>query len=170
MAVLVLARVVAIVVLLTSGVEDPFSILGGDARRYEVIIDSEGTPYRDFEVEYPPVTLFVIEALGGGNGVVEEVPFEGNLALLARLAALQLAFELAIAGLLAWGWNRRTGIAYLILGTIVNFAFSSADIVTVFAASAVMRRLRTSGRGQQIVRYVGGSILIGLGAKLAVDR
>ncbi len=144
-AVLVVARVVAIVVLLTSGVEDPFSILGGDARRYEVIIDSEGTPYRDFEVEYPPVTLFVIEALGGGNGVVEEVPFEGNLALLARLAALQLAFELAIAGLLAWGWNRRTGIAYLILGTpfiVFPFPYVRIDLLTVLLAVAGLALLR----------------------------
>lgn len=61
-------------------------------------------------------------------------------------------------------------LQFLILGTIVNFVFSSADIMTVFAASVVMRRLRASAPGQRIVRYVGGSILIGLGAKLAVDR
>ncbi len=163
-AVLVVARVVAIVVLLTSGVEDPFSILGGDARRYEVIIDSEGTPYRDFEVEYPPVTLFVIEALGGGNGVVEEVPFEGNLALLARLAALQLAFELAIAGLLAWGWNRRTGIAYLILGTpfiVFPFPYVRIDLLTVLLAVAGLALLR---KGYE--RAGGAGLAIAVLAKL----
>ncbi|MDJ1158390.1 LysE family translocator [Chelatococcus sp. SYSU_G07232] len=61
-------------------------------------------------------------------------------------------------------------LQFLVLGTIVNFSFSSADIVTVFAASAVMGRLRRDGPGQRIVRYAGGSILIGLGAKLASDR
>lgn len=59
---------------------------------------------------------------------------------------------------------------FLILGTIVNFAFSSADIVTVLAASAMMRRLRSGGTGQRILRYAGGSVLIGLGARLGLER
>lgn len=134
---LVLVRVIAIVLLLTSGVEDEHSILGGDARRYEVILDSEGTPYQDFEVEYPPVTLGLIHLLGGGNGVVEDEPVEGSLAHLTRLAVVQLGFELATAALLAWGWNRRTGIAYLILGTpfvAFPFPYVRVDLFTVFLA------------------------------------
>jgi threonine/homoserine/homoserine lactone efflux protein len=59
---------------------------------------------------------------------------------------------------------------FLILGTIVNFAFSSADIVTVLAASAMVRRLRSGGTGQRILRYAGGSVLIGLGARLGLER
>ena len=55
--VLVLARLVSIVAVLQSGQEEEFSILGGDARRYAVILDEEGTPYRDFDVEYPPLAL-----------------------------------------------------------------------------------------------------------------
>jgi threonine/homoserine/homoserine lactone efflux protein len=62
------------------------------------------------------------------------------------------------------------GLQFLILGTIVNLAFSSADLVTVFAASAVMHRLRSDGIGRRLVRYGGGSILVGLGARLALDR
>jgi len=61
-------------------------------------------------------------------------------------------------------------LQFLILGTIVNFAFSSADIVTVFATSTVMKKLRSDGMGQRLVRLFGGSILIGLGVKLATDR
>lgn len=61
-------------------------------------------------------------------------------------------------------------LQFLILGIIVNLAFSSADIVTVLAASAVMARLRRSGRGQRLFRYLGGSVLIGLGVRLAADR
>jgi threonine/homoserine/homoserine lactone efflux protein len=61
-------------------------------------------------------------------------------------------------------------LQFLILGTIVNFAFSSADIVTVLATSTVMRRLRSDGPGLKFVRLFGGSILIGLGVKLAADR
>ena len=58
----------------------------------------------------------------------------------------------------------------LILGTIVNFAFSSADIVVIVLASAAMVRLKTSGMAQRVARAIGGTILIGLGARLAVER
>jgi threonine/homoserine/homoserine lactone efflux protein len=61
-------------------------------------------------------------------------------------------------------------LQFLILGTIVNVAFSSADIVTVLAASTVLRKLRSDAFGQKLIRVVGGSILIGLGVKLATDR
>lgn len=59
---------------------------------------------------------------------------------------------------------------FLILGTIVNFAFSSADVVTVFAASTMMSKLRGDGFGRKLIRLAGGSVLIGLGARLALDR
>jgi threonine/homoserine/homoserine lactone efflux protein len=61
-------------------------------------------------------------------------------------------------------------LQFLLLGTIVNFAFSSADVVTVLATSTVMRKLRSGGWGAKLVRLGGGSILIGLGVKLAADR
>jgi threonine/homoserine/homoserine lactone efflux protein len=61
-------------------------------------------------------------------------------------------------------------LQFLILGTIVNFAFSSADVVTVLATSTVMGKLRSDGFGQKLIRLFGGSILIGLGVKLATDR
>ncbi|MET0605105.1 MAG: LysE family translocator [Beijerinckiaceae bacterium] len=61
-------------------------------------------------------------------------------------------------------------LQFLILGVIVNFAFTSADIVTVFAASAVMGRLKRDGGALKLFRVAGGSLLMGLGAKLALDR
>lgn len=59
---------------------------------------------------------------------------------------------------------------FLVLGTIVNFAFSSADVITALAASTVMHKLRGGGVGHKLVRLGGGSILVGLGARLALDR
>ena len=59
---------------------------------------------------------------------------------------------------------------FLILGTIVNFAFSSADLVTVFGASLVMRRMKASRAGFALGRWLGGSMMIGLGVKLAADK
>lgn len=58
----------------------------------------------------------------------------------------------------------------LILGVIVNLAFSSADLVTVFAASAVVRRLKKSGTAERFARWIGGGLLIGLGIKLGFDK
>ncbi len=61
-------------------------------------------------------------------------------------------------------------LQFLILGMIVNFAFSSADLVTVFTATAVMHRLRRSGAAERGARWLGGGLLIGLGAKLGLDK
>lgn len=61
-------------------------------------------------------------------------------------------------------------LQFLILGVIVNFAFSSADLVTAFTASAVMSRLRKSGAAEKVARWLGGGLLIGLGIKLGMDK
>lgn len=59
---------------------------------------------------------------------------------------------------------------FLILGTIVNFAFSSADLVTVFGATLVMKTMKASRAGFALGRWLGGSMMIGLGVKLATDK
>ncbi|WP_162529957.1 LysE family translocator [Stappia sp. BW2] len=59
---------------------------------------------------------------------------------------------------------------FLILGTIVNCAFTSADIITVLFASEVKKRLTKTSRFQSLTRWLGGSLLVGLGLKLATDR
>ena len=59
---------------------------------------------------------------------------------------------------------------FLILGTIVNFAFSSADFVTVLGASAVVRTMKATKAGFAFGRWLGGSLMIGLGLKLATDK
>ncbi|MGB3500235.1 MAG: LysE family translocator [Mesorhizobium sp.] len=59
---------------------------------------------------------------------------------------------------------------FLILGTIVNLLFSSADLVCVFLAGAVMNRLRGSSSVQRISQRTGGAVLVGLGAHLALQR
>lgn len=128
-AVLVAVRVVAIVWLLGSGVESEHSVLGGDARRYEAILNADGTPYRDFPVEYPPITLAFTHLIDGPD----------TLSTLARLAVSQLALELAVAGVVAWAWGRRTGVAYLVLGTpmaFFPFPYVRIDLVSVFLAVA----------------------------------
>ena len=57
-----------------------------------------------------------------------------------------------------------------VLGVVTLAAFTSADIVTVFAASAVAARAKAGGWVQRGLKWLGGSILIGLGGKLALDN
>lgn len=59
---------------------------------------------------------------------------------------------------------------FLILGVVVNLAFSSADLVTVLGASFVAAAMKRAGAGFGIGRWIGGSLMIGLGLKLATDR
>ncbi len=61
-------------------------------------------------------------------------------------------------------------IQFLILGTVVNLAFSSADLVCILLAATLVKRLRNGGWGERLARWTGGALLIGLGARLAFDR
>jgi threonine/homoserine/homoserine lactone efflux protein len=61
-------------------------------------------------------------------------------------------------------------LQFVILGTIVNLMFSSADIVCVFLAGAVMTRLRQSGYARRMVQRAGGAVLVGLGAHIVLQR
>lgn len=66
------------------------------------------------------------------------------------------------AGLPAW-------LQFLILGTIVNLAFSSVDLVAVSLAHRIVGRVKQSLRGQRIALWIGGSILAGLGLRLGLE-
>jgi threonine/homoserine/homoserine lactone efflux protein len=48
--------------------------------------------------------------------------------------------------------------------------FSSADIVCVVLAGAVITRLRRSSHAQRLMQRAGGAILVGLGAHLAFQK
>ncbi|MFB9270246.1 LysE family translocator [Bradyrhizobium erythrophlei] len=57
-----------------------------------------------------------------------------------------------------------------LLGTTVNLTFSLVDVVCVCFASAVMAKLERSRSSRRIMQRIGGGILVGLGARLALDR
>ena len=61
-------------------------------------------------------------------------------------------------------------LQFVILGTVVNAMFSSADVVCVMLASAVLSKLRSSDRAQRLMRRTGGALLVGLGTHLALQR
>ncbi|WP_334145004.1 glycosyltransferase 87 family protein, partial [Rhabdothermincola sp.] len=147
---LIAIRIVSVVAVLHSGVEEEHSILGGDALRYETITSSDGWPYRDFEVEYPPVTLAVLELVVG----------QDHLDTLTRLAVSQLVADLAVAALLGWGWGRRSAVAYLLLGTpmvLFPFPYLRIDLVSVLLAVlglALLRRAHEISAGTSLALAV----------------
>ena len=59
---------------------------------------------------------------------------------------------------------------YVVLGTTVNLMFSSADVVCVFLAGAVIGRLRRSSRAQRLMQRAGGAVLVGLGVHVALQK
>ncbi|HEV7305962.1 LysE family translocator [Ensifer sp.] len=61
-------------------------------------------------------------------------------------------------------------LQFLLLGMVANLLFSSADLVCVFLAGAVVSRMRRSGKAQRLMQRAGGTVLIGLGAHLALQR
>lgn len=61
-------------------------------------------------------------------------------------------------------------VQLLILGTIVNLMFSSADALCVILADKVATFFKSSGSANRIAQRVGGSILVALGVNLALKE
>jgi hypothetical protein len=66
------------------GESNPPLIITNDAARYLEIARSAGVPYRDFEVEFPPLTLAVIDLLAGST-VAETAVRLGILSFIVHL-------------------------------------------------------------------------------------
>jgi threonine/homoserine/homoserine lactone efflux protein len=58
----------------------------------------------------------------------------------------------------------------VVLGTVVNLMFSSADVLCVLLADRIVGALRRSPAAQTITRRLGGGILLALGLNLAFSR
>lgn len=115
-------------------------VFSADALRYRQIAEETGRPYRDFDVEFPPVSLAVIDAVAGSSERGTE----------ARLGVLELGLDLVIAGALALGWGAGAALAYLALGLpLVPFVYFRLDLLSVALATlgmlAVARRMERAG-------------------------
>jgi threonine/homoserine/homoserine lactone efflux protein len=58
----------------------------------------------------------------------------------------------------------------LILGTIVNVMFSSADVLCFVLAHKVTAYFKGSGSATRIAQRLGGSVLLALGLNVAFNR
>lgn len=72
-------------------------------------------------------------------------------------------FTDANAGLALWA-------QLLILGTVVNIMFSSADVLCVVLADKVTSYFKSSGSANRIAQRIGGGILVALGLSVALNR
>jgi len=128
LAVLVLGRIAVVPITLgQTAAHGKHKVLTGDIRRFYAIANSTGTPYRDFEVEYPPLMYGAIKVLDSSTV---------NTATRNTMWT-QLVLDLAVAALLAWGWGKRAGMAYLILGVpflFYPFLYLRLDLLSVALA------------------------------------
>ena len=58
----------------------------------------------------------------------------------------------------------------LILGSIVNIMFSSADVICVVLSGYIVEWVKKSQSGNRILQRFGGGLLIGLGIHLALSQ
>jgi threonine/homoserine/homoserine lactone efflux protein len=61
-------------------------------------------------------------------------------------------------------------LQFLVLGLIVNLAFFSSDVIAVFLTDRLLGRLKQNPRVVRAMRWTGGSVLVGLGAHMAISR
>lgn len=57
-----------------------------------------------------------------------------------------------------------------IFGMAINAIFTFADVVSVLVASMILNRVKSSGKVQKVTQRIGGTILIGLGTHLALQK
>jgi hypothetical protein len=139
---LVVIRVFALVYLLGSsaGTSGRYFLLA-DVRRYQELAAAHGTPYRDFQVEVPPVGLEVVDLVTGAT--VRETA--------VRLGWSQLVVDLAVAAVLLVGWGTLASLSYLVVGTVLApFIYFRIDLVSVLMATGAValiahRRERSGG-------------------------
>lgn len=61
-------------------------------------------------------------------------------------------------------------VQLIILGTIVNIMFSSADAICVVLADKITMLFKASSSANRIANKIGGSVLVALGVNLALDQ
>lgn len=125
-AVLVLVgiRALALMSALPTEHSERVSAYFTDAERYLDIAQHNGTPYRDFEVEYPPVTLALIEIVGHGD--VRDT--------LRGVGVASFVLDMLALGAVAYGFGNRAALAYLVISTplfLMPFVYFRVDFLVV---------------------------------------
>jgi threonine/homoserine/homoserine lactone efflux protein len=61
-------------------------------------------------------------------------------------------------------------LQFALLGVAVNLIFSIADVLVVFLAGLLVRRMGAGGLARRVARGAGGAMIAGLGFHLALQR
>ena len=102
--------------------------IDADVGRAFRIATSPAIPYRNFPVEFMPLQTAADRLLAGGM----------IGAAATRIALLAFVADVAVVGVMLWGWGRRVAATYLILALpLLPFLYLRFDLVSVaFAAWA----------------------------------
>jgi hypothetical protein len=138
-AVLVLVRVIVAVAAFVKLGADP--IVDDDVLRFHTIAQAEGTPWRDYDVEYAPIEAGLIVLIGSGS-----VADTGRAVLMLALVA-----DLAVAAALWRGWGRGASARYLAVGLpLLSFIYFRLDAIPIALAVIgflSVRRMREGAGG-----------------------
>jgi hypothetical protein len=111
-----------------------WNALAADTTRYHQIATAAGRPYRDLPVEFPPLSLGMIDLVAGST----------TLATAIRLGTLSFLLDVAVAAMLMIGWGRLSALAYLALGTLlVPFVYFRVDLLSVALAVGALLAIRS---------------------------
>jgi threonine/homoserine/homoserine lactone efflux protein len=61
-------------------------------------------------------------------------------------------------------------LQFLVLGLLVNLSFFTSDVIAALLTDRVLTGLRQSPRVARAMRWTSGSVLVGLGAHMAISR
>lgn len=61
-------------------------------------------------------------------------------------------------------------LQFLVLGVLVNLIFSLGDLCMIFLAGKIKMGVSNTETGRRIFGWMGGSVLVALGLRLATDR
>lgn len=129
----------AAVLLVGPWTDDATELNGWDSERFQAIAEHDGTHYRDFEVEYPPGSVVLIEALAADDVVGTN----------RRLVLGSLAVDLGLAALLAKRWRPAAGLSYLLLGLpLVPTGLLRFDLWSAFAAVVALAAVTDDARNR----------------------
>lgn len=146
---LIAVRAVVLSVVLSHVPADPGGhYVASDALRYTAIAETPGTPYRDFDVEIPPVEVVALELIASSD------PRETAV----RNGWFQFTLDVVTAAALMLGWGSGAALLYLLIGLpLAPFLYFRLDLLSVSLATTAMalaRRGRPRGAGTLLAAAV----------------
>lgn len=169
--ILIAGRVAAALVIGFGPWTDEASELQGwDAERFAMIAADDRTHWADAEIEYPPGSVVIFEAVHR-IGDPSTVGGPNVVGMNRSLVVLGLIADLLAVGLLWRSISTTAALAYLILGTpLLPMGYLRLDLVTATMGLAALLLLsqRSSGRDRRTfgLASLGFGSLVALGASI----